>query len=36
MTSAPHATLSRGVVRGSEAEGVVRFLGIPYAAAPFG
>lgn len=36
MTSAPHATLSCGIVRGSEAEGIVRFLGIPYAAAPFG
>ena len=36
MTSAPHATLSSGIVRGSEREGIVRFLGIPYAAAPFG
>ena len=36
MTSAPHATLSSGIVRGSETEGIVRFLGIPYAAAPFG
>ena len=36
MTSSPQATLSNGIVRGSEEEGVVRFLGIPYAEAPFG
>lgn len=36
MTSSPQATLSTGAVRGSEEEGVARFLGIPYAAPPFG
>ncbi|MEU4015570.1 carboxylesterase family protein [Microbacterium sp. NPDC028030] len=36
MTSSPRATLSSGVVRGTETEGVARYLGIPYAAAPFG
>jgi para-nitrobenzyl esterase len=36
MTSAPQATLSSGIVRGSEEHGVVRYLGVPYADAPFG
>ncbi|MGW9158293.1 MULTISPECIES: carboxylesterase/lipase family protein [unclassified Microbacterium] len=36
MTSSPQTTLSTGAVRGSEEEGVARFLGIPYAAPPFG
>lgn len=36
MTSSPQATLSTGAVRGSEEEGVARFLGIPYAQPPFG
>ncbi|WP_258134054.1 carboxylesterase/lipase family protein [Microbacterium sp. MYb45] len=36
MTSSPRATLSSGTVRGSEEEGIVRFLGMPYAAPPFG
>ncbi|MFK3678922.1 carboxylesterase/lipase family protein [Microbacterium sp. NPDC090218] len=36
MTSSPQATVSAGIVGGSEADGVVRFLGIPYADAPFG
>lgn len=36
MTSSPQATLSSGIVRGAEEAGIVRFLGIPYALAPFG
>lgn len=36
MTTSPQATLSSGIVRGSEHDGIVRFLGIPYASAPFG
>lgn len=36
MTSSPHATLSSGIIRGSEEAGVARYLGIPYAMAPFG
>lgn len=36
MTSSPHATLSTGIVRGLEEAGIVRYLGIPYAMAPFG
>ena len=36
MTSSPHATLSTGIVRGVEEAGIVRYLGIPYAMAPFG
>ncbi|MFE7196514.1 carboxylesterase/lipase family protein [Microbacterium oxydans] len=36
MISSPHATLSTGIVRGVEEAGIVRYLGIPYAMAPFG
>ncbi|MBN8206352.1 carboxylesterase/lipase family protein [Microbacterium esteraromaticum] len=36
MSDAPIATLTDGAVRGSVADGVHRFLGIPYAAPPFG
>jgi len=36
MTTSPQASLSSGFVRGSEEEGIVRYLGIPYADAPFG
>ncbi|MCE0507626.1 carboxylesterase family protein [Microbacterium sp. KKR3/1] len=36
MTTSPQATLSCGIVRGTEEGGVVRYLGIPYAQAPFG
>ncbi|WP_417504289.1 carboxylesterase/lipase family protein [Microbacterium sp.] len=36
MTSSPQTTLSSGIVRGSAEEGVDRFLGMPYAAPPFG
>lgn len=36
MSAAPTAHLTAGVVRGSVHDGVHRFLGIPYAAAPFG
>lgn len=36
MTSSPYATLSTGIVRGVEEAGIVRYLGIPYAMAPFG
>ncbi|MGO4487404.1 carboxylesterase/lipase family protein [Microbacterium sp. 2RAF4] len=36
MTSSPRATLSSGIIRGSEEAGVARYLGIPYAMAPFG
>jgi para-nitrobenzyl esterase len=36
MTSSPLATLSSGIVRGSAEDGIVRFLGIPYARPPFG
>ncbi len=36
MTTSPQATLSNGLVRGTEEAGVVRYLGIPYAQAPFG
>lgn len=36
MITSPQASLSSGFVRGSEEEGIVRYLGIPYADAPFG
>ncbi|MGH3690666.1 MAG: carboxylesterase/lipase family protein [Microbacterium sp.] len=36
MTTSPQATLSNGIVRGTEEAGIVRYLGIPYAQAPFG
>ncbi|WP_312167751.1 carboxylesterase family protein [Microbacterium sp.] len=36
MSVAPQATVSTGIVRGEALGGVDRYLGIPYAAAPFG
>ncbi|WP_435745403.1 carboxylesterase/lipase family protein [Microbacterium sp. PMB16] len=36
MTTPPTATLSDGTIRGTVDDGIRRFLGIPYAAAPFG
>ncbi len=36
MPTSPQATLSSGIVRGTEEAGIVRYLGIPYAQAPFG
>lgn len=36
MTSTPRATLSTGIAHGSEEAGIVRYLGLPYAAPPFG
>lgn len=36
MTFDPQITLTTGTVQGSSEDGVQRFLGIPYAAAPFG
>ncbi|WP_226532994.1 carboxylesterase/lipase family protein [Microbacterium paraoxydans] len=36
MTTSPQATLTCGIVRGTEEGGVARYLGIPYAQAPFG
>ena len=36
MTSDPRITISSGTVQGSAEDGIRRFLGIPYAAAPFG
>lgn len=36
MTSDPQITLTTGTVRGASENGILRFLGIPYAAAPFG
>lgn len=36
MTTSPRATLSNGSVVGVEETGIVRYLGIPYAQAPFG
>jgi para-nitrobenzyl esterase len=36
MTTQPIATLSTGSVRGTLEDGIRRFLGLPYAAAPFG
>lgn len=36
MVASPTVTLTAGSVRGSSETGVRRFLGIPYAAAPFG
>ncbi|MGJ0388462.1 carboxylesterase/lipase family protein [Microbacterium sp. CGR1] len=36
MSVAPQVTVSTGIVRGEAADGVRRYLGIPYAAAPFG
>lgn len=36
MTTSPRATLSNGSVGGVEETGIVRYLGIPYAQAPFG
>lgn len=36
MTAPCTASLSSGVVRGTVDDGILRFLGIPYAAAPFG
>src|SRR5262245_61447774 len=35
-TERPVVTVSSGVVRGARAGGIDRFLGIPYAAPPFG
>jgi len=36
MSVAPQTTVSTGTVRGEALDGVDRYLGIPYAAAPFG
>lgn len=36
MSSAPHVTISTGALVGTQNNGIRRFLGIPYAAAPFG
>ena len=36
MTSDPQITLRAGTVQGTTADGIHRFLGIPYAAPPFG
>ncbi|WP_240424047.1 carboxylesterase/lipase family protein [Microbacterium halotolerans] len=36
MSSAPRVTISTGALQGTVDDGVRRFLGIPYAAAPFG
>ena len=36
MSVAPQVTVSAGIVRGETSDGVHRYLGIPYAAAPFG
>lgn len=36
MSVAPQVTVSAGIVRGEAVDGVHRYLGIPYAAAPFG
>lgn len=36
MIVAPQVTVSTGIVRGDGLDGVHRFLGVPYAAAPFG
>lgn len=36
MTTRPTVALTRGLVRGTSEEGIRRFLGVPYAAAPFG
>ncbi|KQQ64655.1 carboxylesterase/lipase family protein [Microbacterium sp. Leaf320] len=36
MSVAPQVTVSTGIVRGEAIDGVRRYLGIPYAAAPFG
>lgn len=36
MTSDPQIILTTGTVRGTSENGILRFLGIPYAASPFG
>lgn len=36
MSAQPQVTISTGTVRGEEDAGIRRFLGIPYAAPPFG
>ncbi|MFJ2541479.1 carboxylesterase/lipase family protein [Microbacterium sp. NPDC087589] len=36
MSVAPQVVVSTGIVRGEVVDGIRRFLGIPYAAAPFG
>ncbi|MDR6868313.1 para-nitrobenzyl esterase [Microbacterium resistens] len=36
MSDAPEIRVSAGVVRGEEEGGILRFLGVPYAAPPFG
>lgn len=36
MTTSSQATLSSGIVRGTQEAGIVRYLGIAYAQAPFG